>query len=298
MSAAANTIDWAASQSRLEQTFGVALQMPQGVDTAFGDWRELSRLVAALARARGARVIAVSGSQGSGKTTFSDILTQTCNSIAVGARACSIDDFYLSRADRHRLAQNVHPLLQTRGVPGTHEWQWLGEVLHSVRQGAAEVTLPVFDKGLDDRAGTVAAQVETLVLEGWCLGVTAQPDSMLTEPCNELEAQEDPQGFWRSYVNTQVRDHYEPLWRQVDLWVHLRVPGFAQVVTWRTQQEQQLPAEQRMSPPEIRRFVAHYERITRWLWASPPLGPGVVVTLDENHRAADFTASAAPQISP
>ena len=33
----------------------------------------------------------------------------------------SLDDFYLGRRDRAALARDVHPLLATRGVPGTHD---------------------------------------------------------------------------------------------------------------------------------------------------------------------------------
>ena len=217
--------------------------------------------------------------------------------MGINTLSCSIDDFYLSRADRTQLARQVHPLLQTRGVPGTHEWHWLQSVLQAVREGGAELRLPVFDKGRDDRKGTITAEVDTLVLEGWCLGVTAQPDNLLADPVNDLERDEDPQGIWRGYVNDQIRDHYESLWTQVDLWVHLRVPSFTQVVHWRTQQEQQLPASQRMSEPEILRFIQHYERLTRWLWASVPLGPGVVVRLDEAHQVAEFAASRATRIT-
>ena len=144
---------------------------------------------------------------------------------------------------------------------------------------------------------TVTDEVRTLVLEGWCLGVVPQPDKLLNEPCNALERAEDPDGTWRRYVNEQIREHYQPLWQFVDLWVHLRVPGFAQVVAWRTQQEQQLPPTRRMSTPAIARFIAHYERVTRWLWQSPPLGPGMVVRLDQDHNVAEFTASAADRIS-
>ena len=284
--------DWATSKAELERVFGVDLALPAGVATTFDDWQELSRLVAAVAHARGAKVIAVSGSQGSGKTTFSQILTQTCNVLGLNGHCCSIDDFYLSHADRRQLALDVHPLLQTRGVPGTHEWRWLQDTLSATQSGTSDLSLPVFDKGLDDRAGTVSVQADTLVLEGWCVGVMPQPEPMLIEPCNELERSEDPQGVWRRYVNEQVREHYQPLWSLVDLWVHLRVPGFDQVVAWRTQQEQQLPPDRRMSEQGITRFIAHYERITRWLWKSVPLGPGVVVGLDEHHSVVTITASA------
>ena len=31
------------------------------------------------------------------------------------------DDFYLTQAQRQDLAQQIHPLLKSRGVPGTHD---------------------------------------------------------------------------------------------------------------------------------------------------------------------------------
>ena len=61
------------------------------------------------------------------------------------AAAVSLDDFYLTRARRHALARTVHPLLATRGVPGTHDLPLLLDVLLRVRSGRP-VRLPVFDK--------------------------------------------------------------------------------------------------------------------------------------------------------
>lgn len=290
------TFDVAALKLQLEQTFEVSLHPPEPIDTGYTDWRELSGLLAALIATLDARVIAVGGSQGSGKTTLSEILTRACNQSGAGVVSCSIDDFYLCAADRAALAAEVHPLLRTRGVPGTHEWAWLQQTLDAVHAGAARLTLPVFDKGRDDRQGTIDVEARRLILEGWCLGVTTQPESQLQQPCNTLEAREDPDGRWRRYVNEQVRSHYQPLWRQVDLWVHLRVPSFAQVVAWRTQQEQQLPPEQRMSDAEILRFIQHYERLTRWIWSNTAQGPGVLVQLDESHRVAGITVSAGSKI--
>ena len=41
--------------------------------------------------------------------------------LGVDCHVLSIDDFYLSKAKRKRLAASVHPLLAIRGVPGTHD---------------------------------------------------------------------------------------------------------------------------------------------------------------------------------
>jgi len=190
------------------------------------------------------------------------------------------------------LAREVHPLLRTRGVPGTHDCDWLRDVLQSVHSGQRSLRIPQFDKGLDDRVETLSATADMLILEGWCVGVAPQPEDLLAQPCNALERNEDPQGVWRRWVNAQITLRYQPLWSHVDLWLHLRVPGFAQVVAWREQQERSLPSAQRMSKLELERFIAHYERLTRWQWHHPARGPGMLIQLDAQHGVAGVTISA------
>jgi D-glycerate 3-kinase len=64
------------------------------------------------------RIIAINGSQGSGKSTLADYL---CTVISerhnISTLALSLDDFYLTKTERLKLALDVHPLLATRGVP-------------------------------------------------------------------------------------------------------------------------------------------------------------------------------------
>ena len=280
--------------------FAQALQVTgPDAEGTFADWHELSSVVAALATATRVKVIGISGSQGSGKSTLARVLADTLNQQCADleqAATCSIDDFYLSKDARAALARDIHPLLQTRGVPGTHEWQLLGDVLASVQAGERFLELPRFDKGRDDRARPVTCETDMLILEGWCLGVSAQPDSLLASPVNALEAAEDADGVWRTWVNEQIALHYEPLWSQVDLWIHLRVPGFDQVLEWRGQQEQQLHEDQRMSSAQITRFIAHYERLTRWMWQQSAWGPGFVVQLDAHHEIAGVTVKNAKLI--
>ncbi len=59
---------------------------------------------------------------------------------------------------------------------------------------------------------------------------------------------------------------------------------------WRTQQEQALPPEQRMDEAALERFIQHYERLTRALWRQPPIGPGLLVDLNEDHEIAGISA--------
>ena len=261
------------------------------------DWHALAKqMIDTLSdsdRQRMPRIIGVSGSQGSGKSTLARVVVEHLQGRGFTAAAVSLDDFYLTHADRHALGRTVHPLLRTRGVPGTHDTDWLQQVMatmHQTTRQAATIPLPVFDKGMDDRSGQRESLAQVLVLEGWCLGVRAQPEDMLQDPINTLEREEDPQGVWRCWVNEQIRKHYAPLWRQIDYWVQLKPPGFEQVVRWRGQQEQQIEPTLRMDPIALDRFIDHYERLTRWQWESPPQQPGLSVCLAKDHSVQSIEA--------
>ena len=100
---------------------------------------------------------------------------------------------------------------------------------------------------------------------------------------NELEANEDPDGKWRAYVNDACR-RYAPLWGTVDWWICLEVPDMHCVRRWRSEQEERLPASLRMSNAEIARFIAHYERLTLWLKSELPARAHWHLALDREHR--------------
>jgi D-glycerate 3-kinase len=240
--------------------------------------------------ARPPLVIGVAGGQGSGKTTLSRLLERAFQSAGARAAAVSLDDFYLTRSERQRLAARVHPLLLTRGVPGTHDLKLLFDVLQALGSRGT-VSLPRFDKGLDDRLPPdrwrpVSAPLDVLVIEGWCLGVGPQSTAALEAPCNELEAREDPEGIWRGYVNAALAGPYARLWDRLDDLVFLRVPDMAAVIRWRTLQEQAVEPARRMNDVAIARFVEHYERLTRAALAEVPGRAALVVQLADEHRIA------------
>ena len=67
-------------------------------------------------------IIGINGSQGSGKSTLADYLCTMLNErYQLRCVSLSLDDFYLTKLERQQLASQVHPLLETRGVPGTHD---------------------------------------------------------------------------------------------------------------------------------------------------------------------------------
>ena len=67
-------------------------------------------------------LLGLSASQGSGKTTVAAILSIILKKF-FKRNVCviSIDDFYKKLSDREKMAKQKHPLLKTRGVPGTHD---------------------------------------------------------------------------------------------------------------------------------------------------------------------------------
>jgi len=267
----------------------------QGINAAdidvrqpFWQWSVVARALAPTLLAGEQRIVSITGSQGSGKSTFARILVQQLNELGVQAAGVSLDDFYLSKQSRAQLGRDVHPLLATRGVPGTHDWGRLGDVLEqfSRSKGVFNLSLPQFDKGVDDRVQDIHVAAEVLVFEGWCLGVQPQPQALLQKPVNELERLEDPQGSWRQWCNQQIHQHYQRLWDFVDAWMLLQPPDFAQVIEWRRQQEMDLAPAQRMSESALQRFIQHYERLTRWQWQQPLGGEGLGFDLTAGHQIA------------
>ena len=260
-------------------------------DDAPDDWRAVAAIGALALGSR--RVIGICGGQGSGKSTLAALLARAMEEAGRKTVACSLDDFYLTRADRTRLANTVHPLLATRGVPGTHDADLARSTIESLAAGAP-TRVPRFDKGRDDRAPEASwmavRDTRNVVFEGWCLGVTPQPQAQLRTPVNELEASEDPDAEWRTHVNDACR-RYARLWALVDWWIYLDVPDMDCVRRWRREQESQLPAARRMSEMELERFLAHYERLTLWLKSRFPDRADWHLVLDRQHRVSSARAS-------
>ena len=63
----------------------------------------------------------------------------------------------------------------------------------------------------------------------------------------------------------------------------LHVPDFDAVRRWRAEQELQLPRARRMSAPQLRRFIAHYERLTQWMLQDLSGRADLTVLLDQEH---------------
>lgn len=251
------------------------------------DYRQLAALLVDDWQRRNVASVGVGGGQGAGKSTLARLLAQAGELLGRRVLTLSLDDFYLTRAERARLASTVHPLFATRGPPGTHDAARLADAVRTLRRdAAATVAVPRFDKGADDRNGQVSARgpVDTIVVEGWCVGARAGKAGELAEPANALEREEDADGTWRRSIDDALLGDYAALHQQLDELVFLAVPDLSAVLRWRTQQEQERPPAQRMAAADLARFVQHYERITRRMIADLPTRAEVVAYLNASHR--------------
>jgi len=242
-------------------------------------------------------LLGVNGAQGTGKSTLAAYLA-----LALGESGhrniaiLSIDDVYLTKSERRQLSETVHPLLATRGVPGTHDIPLLTDCLSTLRnlEPGENCRLPRFDKAADDRAGeaswpTVPGPVDLVILEGWCVGSIAEPDAGLEVPVNELEADKDADGSWRRYINERLRTDYAAVFAELDALVFLQAPDFESILRWRVEQEQKLAATTDtkagaiMNPRQVATFIQYFERITRRNLDVIRSSADIVLELDEYH---------------
>ena len=241
------------------------------------------------AQGSGLVVVGICGAQGSGKSTLAKAILQECGEQGIAAASLSIDDLYLTKAERERLGRDVHPLLRTRGVPGTHDVALGLDVVSQLDRGVP-VALPRFEKARDDRAPqgdwpAAPSACRVLVFEGWCVGSRPEADDALQQPVNALEEMEDPDGVWRRYANECLAGDYQRLFARIDALVLLAAPGFDVVFDWRMQQEEDLRqsvserASDVMDAAGVARFIRHYERLTRHILSEMPDRADLVVRL-------------------
>jgi D-glycerate 3-kinase len=262
----------------------------------------IARRVAAAARAHGPGfVLGICGAQGSGKSTLTGVLQGLLAAEGLPTAVLSIDDLYLTHAARQQLGATVHPLLCTRGVPGTHDLA-LGEATLDALASHGTVALPRFDKRSDDRLPAdvwphFQAPAAVVILEGWCVGARPEAEATLAVPVNTLERDEDADIRWRRHVNDALQGPYARFFDRIDLLLMLQAPSFDVVHGWRLEQERKLRERVRseggdlarvMDDGQIHRFISHYERVTRNLLAEMPARADILLRLDAERAALEL----------
>jgi len=246
---------------------------------------------------KGPFLIGINGAQGTGKSTLAKLLSALLTSSGYRAVNLSIDDFYYSKAKRQELADEIHPLLRSRGVPGTHDVDLALNLIEQLYAAGSnqQITLPRFDKSLDDCRPVAACEqiqgpIDIIILEGWFVGAKAQAGDELTQAINELEINEDSDGRWRAYVNQQLAGSYQSLFEKIHILLMLQAPGFEQILEWRSLQEEKLrtlavtDASGLMDRKAIKHFIQHFERLTRHCLRTLPDSADRVFQLNTEHR--------------
>ena len=241
-------------------------------------------------------ILGFSGGQGSGKTTVTGILKIILKKFFKRRiHVSSIDDFYKTLEDRNKISNKIHPLLKTRGVPGTHDINLVKNFFNIIRKKKfKKIKLPKFEKAMDNRLEkkywfNIKQKPEIVILEGWCVGARPQSNSLIKRPINILEKYEDKDLKWRKYVNEKLKKEYKKLFAMIDHFIFMKIPNFKMVFKWRLLQENKLKKKSHlnkkiMSYNEIKRFIMFYERITLQMIKDLSKSASVVMLLKKNHE--------------
>ena len=240
--------------------------------------------------------LGVSGGQGSGKTTVTEILKIILKKFFKRQiHVNSIDDFYKTLEERNKMSNKIHSLFKTRGVPGTHDINLVKKFFNFIKKEKfKKIKLPKFEKARDDRLKkkywySVKKKPEIVILEGWCVGAKPQTNSLIRKPINILEKYEDRDLIWRKYVNEKLKKEYKKLFAMIDYLIFMKVPNFNMVFKWRLLQENKLRKKSYlrtkvMSYNEIKRFIMFYQRITLQMIKDLSKSASVVMLLKKNHE--------------
>ena len=241
--------------------------------------------------------LGLSGGQGAGKTTITSLLNIIlANYFKKKVCIFSIDDFYKTLNDRKKLSKNIHPLLKTRGVPGTHDIKFIINYLKKIKSKKNKViSLPRFDKSIDDRAikskwKKINFIPDIIILEGWCVGAKPQSGNLLNKAANILEKKEDPNFKWRNYVNTQLQNKYKYLFNKMNDIIYMKAPNFNSLQKWRLKQENKLRLKnikkksKIMANSEVLKFMMTYQRVTQQMFKDLPKIASIILSLNKNHQ--------------
>ena len=243
--------------------------------------------------------VGLAGGQGTGKTTISSLLEIILKKyFKLNVFKISIDDFYRTRKARFNLSKKVHPLLMTRGVPGTHDIKIMLDFFRkSKTKKFKSFKLPKFNKAIDDRCKknqwyTIKKRPDVIIFEGWCVGARAEKNSTIKKSINSLEKANDAQLIWRNYVNKQLKTKYKKLYDQLDCLVYLKAKNFTLLQKWRLIQEKKLWLKNKnkktnnkiMSKGDVINFMQTYQRVTQNMFKFAPRYASIILNLNSNHQ--------------
>ena len=269
-------------------------------------WLPLAQQLDRQQKALGAPFIqGISGGQGVGKTTLTKILQLILKSLGHRTAVLSVDDLYLTYAQRQVLQQQ-DPRLIWRGPPGTHDVELGMKTLRDMKEVAAggQVSVPQFDKSLyggqGDRTTPLTMPAPTILLfEGWLVGTRPLADAFFTKEPTDLPTPiltSADRAFARE-SNRRLQD-YLPLWALLDSLIVLNPVDYRLSQRWRQEAERSMKATGRagLSDPEIADFVVYFWKALHPELFITPLTcqtqTSLVVTIRADHTLGDIYSPA------
>ena len=242
--------------------------------------------------------IGLAGGQGTGKTTISSIIKIILEKyFKMNVFKISIDDFYKTRKERINLSKKIHPMLMTRGVPGTHDIKMMLDFFNKAKNKKfKKLKLPNFNKAIDDRFpkknwNNINEKPDIIIFEGWCVGARAEINKTLKKPINFLEKTNDQNLVWRKHVNHQLKTKYKKLYSQLNCMIYLKAKNFSLLQKWRLKQEKKLWLKTKkksrhkiMSKSDVISFMQTYQRITQNMFKNMPKYASIILNLNDNHQ--------------
>ena len=240
--------------------------------------------------------VGLAGGQGTGKTTISSLIRIILTKyFKLNVFRISIDDFYKTRKERISLSKRVHPMLITRGVPGTHDINMMLNFFKKTKSRKFKrLKLPTFNKAIDDRFTKkkwydLKKRPDIIIFEGWCVGARSEKNTTLKKTINSMEKTKDQEQIWRKFVNQQLKSKYKNLFSQLNCLVYLKAKNFSLLQKWRLKQERKLWVNSKvkskiMSRGDVLNFMQTYQRITQNMFRFTPKYASIILNLNSNHQ--------------